>query len=97
MPKSSIHTDLLSRKPTSTLARTLSPRALIIGGVLAVALISATYEPRSTSIGEAAARKSSVDLPRRAVIPAVEFTKIVPADPHGTGTPWSPLTGDGSN
>jgi hypothetical protein len=93
-----VHTELLNRQSTNSFTKPLIPRALLIGGMLTVALIGATFGTRhSGAVGEAAAPETFVDLPLRDGISKVELTKIVPADPLGTSVFWSPLTGDGSN
>jgi hypothetical protein len=97
MTKFSAHTEFLRRGATGLIAGRLQS-ALIIGSVLAAALIGVAFgTPQSGSIGEAVAPKASFDSPRRGAVPAVEAMKIVPAGALGTDVAWSPLTGDGSN
>jgi hypothetical protein len=98
MAESSVHTELHDRLSTNSFAKLRIPRVLLIGGVLTVALIGATFGTQhSGAIGEAVAPEAFVDLSRRDGVSKVELTKIAPADPLGTSVVWSPLTGDGSN
>ena len=93
-----VHSELLEGEATRPPADWLLPTALIIGWVLAAVLIGVTFgAPQSGSIGQAAAPEALVDSLRHRAAPAVETTKIVPADALGTDVSWSPLTGDGSN
>jgi hypothetical protein len=93
MTKFAVYTERHRRRPTEWL-----PGVLTIGGVLAVALIGATFRtPQSGSMGAAVAAKALVDSPRPTAAPAVATMKIVPTDAHGKDLSWSPLTGDGSN
>ncbi|EKS30925.1 hypothetical protein [Afipia felis] len=93
MTKLAVYTEQHRRGPTEWL-----PGVLIIGGVLAVALIGATFHtPQSGSMGAAVAAKAFVDSPRPAAAPAVATMTIVPTDALGNDLSWSPLTGDGSN
>lgn len=93
MSKLSVYIKLLRRGATDPLAG-----LLIIGSVLAVALIGATFRtPQSGLMGEALAAKAFVDSPRPAAAPVVVTMKIVPTDALGKDLSWSPLTGDGSN
>jgi len=88
MTNLSVHTELLHKGAADPLTRGLLPATLIVGGVLAAALIGTSFgTPQSGSIGETVAAEA----------PAVATLKIVPADALGTHTSWSPLVGDGSN
>jgi hypothetical protein len=80
-----------SNRTTNPSVRRLLPRALIAGGLLAAALIGATFVTPQSGL----AHKAFVDSSRSVL--AVETMKIVPADVLGTGASWSPRTGDGSN
>jgi hypothetical protein len=88
-----VHDELSNSKTTNPFSRRLLPRALIAGGLLAAALVGATFVTPQSGL----AHKAYVESPRTEAVPAVEFMKIVPADVLGTGATWSPLTGDGSN
>lgn len=98
MTKLSVYTELLHKGATYPLAGWLLTSVLIVGSVLAVALIGATFgTPQSGSIDEAVAAQAFVNSSRPAVAPAFVTMKIVPTDALGKGLSWSPLTGDGSN
>jgi hypothetical protein len=79
----------ITKKPSSRLL----PRALIAGGLLAAALVGATFVTPQSGL----AHKAFADPSRSEAVAAVEPMKIVPATVLGTGASWSPLTGDGSN
>ena len=53
------------------------------------------FGPRSRDLS-ARANATETATPAKAA-PAHEYTPIAPADVLGTGTPWAPATGDGSN
>jgi hypothetical protein len=93
MTEHPVQNDLSSTKTTNPFASRLFPRALIAGGVLAAALIGATFFTPQSGL----AHKAIVDSSASAAVAAAEPMKIVPADVLGTGASWSPLTGDGSN
>ena len=93
MTEHPVHNELSSNTKTNPLANRLLPRVLIAGGLLVAALIGATFVTPQSGL----AHKAFVDLSRSEAVPAIETMKIVPADVLGTGAPWSPLTGDGSN
>jgi hypothetical protein len=90
MTEHPVQNDLSSTAPT---AGRLFPRALIAGGLLAAALIAATFVTPQSGL----AHKAIADSSASAAVAAAEPMKIVPADVLGTGASWSPLTGDGSN
>lgn len=93
MTKLSVYAELLHRGATESILG-----ALIIGGVLAVVLISATFHtPQSGSIDKSVAPKAFVDSPRPAATPAVVAMKSAPMDALGKDLFWSPLTSDESN
>jgi hypothetical protein len=93
MTEHPVHNESFNRRTTNPFASRLPLRALVAGGLLVAALIGATLSTQQSGL----AHKVSVDSPRNVAVPAVEPMKIVPADVLGTGAPWSPLTGDGSN
>jgi redox-regulated HSP33 family molecular chaperone len=78
---------------TNPSASRLLPRALIAGGLLAAAMMGATFVTPQSGL----AHKAFVDSSRSGAVSAIETMKIVPADVLGTGASWSPRTGDGSN
>lgn len=89
MTRLSVYSERLRRGAAAPL-----PALFVIGGLLTVALIGATFRtPQSGSMSEAVAAKAFADSPR----PAVATLTIVPADVLGKDLSWSPLTGDGSN
>ena len=93
MTEHPVHNELSNSKTTNPFARPLLPRALIAGGLLAAALVGATFVTPKSGL----AHKAFVDSSRREAVSAAQTMKIVPADVLGTGASWSPLTGDGSN
>jgi hypothetical protein len=93
MTEHPVHNEHSNSRTTNPFARRLLPRALIAGGLLVAALIGATFGTPQSGL----AHKAVVDSSRSRAVPAVELMKIVPADVLGTGAPWSPRTGDGSN
>jgi hypothetical protein len=92
-----VYAELLNRGATDS-PGWLLPSALVSAGVVAAALIGATFViSQSGSIGGAVAAPAHVDSLRREAVSAVATMKIVPADALGAQMSWSPLTGDGSN
>jgi hypothetical protein len=92
MTEHAVHNERSYRTTTPFSGRLFS-RALIAGGLLAAALIGASFVTPQSGL----AHKAVVESSRSAAVAAVQPMKIVPAQVLGTGASWSPLTGDGSN
>ena len=93
MTEHPVHHEPSHNRTTDPSASRLPSRMLIAGGLLVAALVGATLSTQQSGL----AHKASVDLSRSGPAPVVDPMKIVPADVLGSGVPWSPLTGDGSN
>ena len=76
MTELSVHTELLRRGATDPLAGWLLPSALVLGGVMAAALIGAALGmPRSASIGEPVAH----ELPTMIAMPVPQSVRLTTA------------------
>ena len=93
MTEHPVHHEQSHDGTTDPSASRLPSRMLIASGLLVAALVGATLSTQQSGL----AHKASVDSSRSGPAPVADPLKIVPADVLGSGVPWSPLTGDGSN
>lgn len=66
-------------------------------GIAGITLIAALALFLSPQFREPSIARSNAAAPVPVQQSVVQHVPIAPADVLGTGTPWAPLTGDGSN